>query len=148
MRIRKPHTIYVFLFPAASAWIFQNNNIKKDNYFNPADWENQTWLEKEFFYDKLRETFVRILPRYFRGKQPIGISLTGGLDTRMLMSNTDMPVGKYPCYTFASMYRDCNDVKVARKVAKTMGQTHTDIPVDYNFLKNFNSHAETTGAQN
>lgn len=134
----------VFLLPAGSSWIFYNNEIKKEKYFHPSDWENQTWLGKEFFYDRLRETFIHILPRYFRGSQHIAISLTGGLDTRMLMSNADLPAGKYPCYTFASTYRDCNDVKVARKVAHAVGQTHTEIPVNQNFLKNFSNYAAKT----
>lgn len=134
----------IALLPAASAWIFENDRIRKDSYFKPGEWENQTWLEKEFFYDKLRQTFVRILPRYFRGKQTIGVSLTGGLDTRMLMSNAVIPPGKYPCYTFASMYRDCSDVKVARKVAAAMAQTHTEIVVGRHFLMNFSDYAEKT----
>ena len=58
----------VFLLPAASAWIFQDNRLRKDNYFNPSEWENQSWLEKEFFYEKLKESFIRILSRYFRGQ--------------------------------------------------------------------------------
>lgn len=134
----------IFLFPTASAWTFQNNEIKKDNYFNSAIWENQTWLEKEFFYAKLKETFIRILPRYFRTKQKIAISLTGGLDTRMLLANTQLADGKYPCYTFGGMYRDCYDVKVARKVAAAIGQTHQTITVDDSFLSNFSDYAEKT----
>jgi asparagine synthase (glutamine-hydrolysing) len=134
----------VFLLPPGSSWIFHNNDINKAHYFSPTQLENQTWLEKEFFYKKLRDTFVNILPRYFRGSQAIGISLTGGLDTRMLMSNADLPAGKYPCYTFASMYRDCNDVKVARRVAKATEQKHVTIPVDQYFLNHFNYYAEKT----
>lgn len=134
----------IFLLPIASAWAIQKGVVNKNKYFHAKVWEDQTWLEKEFFYDKLRETFIRILPRYFRGTKPIGISLTGGLDTRMLMANADLPSGKYPCYTFASMYRDCNDVKIAQKIAKAMEQTHQTIPVDSNFLDNFSTHAEKT----
>ena len=134
----------IFLLPSSSSWTFCDGYVKKEVYFRPDEWENQTWLEKEFFYDKLRETLIRILPRYFRGHQQVAISLTGGLDTRMIMANADMPVGKYPCYTFASMYRDCNDVKIARRVAKTVGQTHTDIPIDGKFLKEFSINAEKT----
>ncbi len=134
----------VFLLPAGSAWVFQKGSVLKSTYFDPADWENQTLLEKEYFYDRLRQTFGRILPRYFRSSQPIGISLTGGLDTRMLLSHAEFPAGKYPCYTFGSVYRDCNDVKVAREVAHATGQTHTTIPVDGSYLKKFDVHAERT----
>lgn len=134
----------VSLLPAASAWIFGKGGIRKDSYFTPADWENQTWLEKEFFYGKLRETFVRILPRYFRGNQQIALSLTGGLDTRILVANMDMPAGKYPCYTFDGMYRECSDVRIARRVAAAIDQPHQIIRVNQDFLTHFSHHAERT----
>lgn len=135
----------VFLLPPASAWSFNNSDrVNRATYFNPASWENQTWLEKEFFYDKLRETFVHILPRYFRSTQTIGISLTGGLDTRMLLANMDMPEYKYPFYTFGSMYRKCFDEKVAQKVAASMNQTHYIIKLDSKFLFDFPKYAERT----
>lgn len=135
----------VFLLPVASAWSFQSgSSVKKEFYFNIDIWEQQPWLEKEFFYNKLRETFVRILPRYFRTNQQIGISLTGGLDTRMFLANQDLAADKYPCYTFNGMYRDCYDVTVARKVAAVMNQKHYTITVDNNFLSNFPTYAEKT----
>ncbi len=134
----------VFLLPTAAAWIFDNSNLDKRCYFDPAIWENQTWLEKEFFYSRLQETFVRILPRYFRSTQPIGISLTGGVDTRMIMANADTPQGKYPCYTFGSMYRDNYDVKIAREIAKLCHQSHQTIPVDNSFLGDFEKYADKT----
>jgi asparagine synthase (glutamine-hydrolysing) len=135
----------VSLLPTASAWIFTNDTHPvKTNYFDPSVWENQPWLEKNFFYDRLRETFRRILPRYFRSNLPIAISLTGGLDTRVIMANMDLPAGKYPCYTFGGMYRDCYDVKIARKVAEACHQTHQTIPVDKNFLQDFPQYADKT----
>lgn len=140
-------TLYknIFLLPCASAWIYQRNNlVKKEIYFTSDEWENQTLLEKDFFYDKLKETFVRILPRYFRANQQIGLSLTGGVDTRMLLANIDLSSGKYPCYTFGGMYRDCYDVKFAREIASAVNQTHQVINLDRNFLNNFSEYAEKT----
>lgn len=135
----------IFLLPCAAIWIFQKDgSLKKGAYFNPADWENQPWLEKEFFYQKLKDTVVKILPRYFRTDQKIGISLTGGLDTRIIMANTVIPPGKYPCYTFGGMYRDCYDVKVARTVSKACHQTHHLLCLDKKFLSDFSRYAEKT----
>ena len=135
----------VFLLPPASSWVFNSCSIPiKNYYFEHSEWEDQTWLEKEFFYDRLRETFRRILPRYFRSKNPIALSLTGGLDTRMIMANADLPESKYPSYTFGGMYRDCYDVKFARKVAALTCQKHTTLLVDAPFLNNFDQYAEKT----
>ena len=36
------------------------------------------------------------------------------------------------------------DVKVARKVAASMGQSHQVIPVDETFLRHYGTHAEKT----
>jgi asparagine synthase (glutamine-hydrolysing) len=133
----------IFLLPGASAWEFKpDGSLDKGCYFNPDIWENQPWLEKEFFYGRLKDTFAKVLPRYFRTNQQIGISLTGGLDTRVIMANMKMPPGKYPCYTFGGMYRDCYDVTVAHKVADACHQTHHVLHLDRQFLSDFPKYAE------
>jgi len=139
-------TLYknVSLLPVASAWTFENDTIKKNTYFDPSIWENQTLLEKNIFYERLEETFKRILPKYLRANQKIGISLTGGVDTRMILANIDIPKGKYPCYTFGSMYRDNFDVSISRKVAAAKKQSHETIVVGHDFLNNFAHWAEKT----
>lgn len=133
------------LLPGASVWRFHpGGNIVKQKYFSAESLEKQSWLEDEFFYEKLRFTFTRILPRYFRTKQKIGISLTGGLDTRIVMANIEMPTEKYPCYTFGSKYRDSFDVKVARKVALKSEQNHQVLQLGKTFLSNFSLYADKT----
>ena len=73
----------IYLLPRASLWKFKNGNCnKKDQYFNPEYWENQSHLKLELFYNELKETFLKILPRYLTDKRSIAMSLTGGLDTR------------------------------------------------------------------
>ncbi len=135
----------IFLLPGAAAWKFQHDgSIVKEHYFMPEVWENQSWLEKEFFYRKLKEIFVKILPRYFRSNQKIGVSLTGGLDTRIIMANMTMAENKYPCYTFGGMYRDSFDVKIARKVADISHQKHQVLDLDKKFLLDFPNYAEKT----
>ena len=59
---------------------------RKSFYFRPEEWEQQSTLEPEAYYQEMRDVFTRNLPRYFRGQQRIGVSLTGGLDTRMIMA--------------------------------------------------------------
>lgn len=135
----------IFLLPSAAQWTFCNGTSpKKDHYFSPDIWENQPSLDNELFYTRLKETFSRILPRYFRSNQQIGISLTGGLDTRMILACTDIPPEKYPCYTFSGMYRENFDVKIAHKVADAIHQKHHIIRLDRDFLSDFPKYAEKT----
>jgi len=135
----------IFLLPGGSVWTFRSAiNIKKEYYFRPRMWENQPVLGKETFYRKLRETFLNILPRYFYAKEPIAMSLTSGLDTRVIISCLNNPPGELPCYTFSGMYRDTFDVCIARKIADTCHQPHKVIRLDGKFLSDFSKLAEKT----
>jgi asparagine synthase (glutamine-hydrolysing) len=133
----------VHLLPPASRWLFCNGALaQKETYFEPQGWENLTPLEPQSYYRELREVFSRNLPRYFNGQERIAMSLTGGLDTRMIMAWQRSPPGSLPCYTFGGMFRDCQDVKLARRVARMCGQSHRVINVGEEFLSRFPHYAE------
>ena len=128
----------ISLAPAASAWVFSRGEpVKKKTYFKPEAWENQPELSESEFYEKLKETWTRVLPKYFIGKQPVGLSLTGGVDSRMILAWAARPPGALPCYTWGGKYRDCADVKIARRAAKLCRQPHDTIPLDGQFLSEF-----------
>jgi asparagine synthase (glutamine-hydrolysing) len=133
----------VSLVPAGSIWTFSpNRKVSKNIHFNPEIWENQPKLSKALYYDKLKETFANIIPKYLNGRQRVAMSLTGGLDTRMIMAWAQCPPRELPCYTFGGMYRDCTDVRIAREVSRICQQQHTNIKVDNKFFFEFPALAE------
>jgi asparagine synthase (glutamine-hydrolysing) len=133
----------ISVLPPASAWVFQNGALKrKACYFDSMQWQEQTPLDGPSFYREMRDVFQRNIPRYFSGSAPVAMSLTGGLDTRMIMAWQKMESATMPCYTFGGMHRDSRDVIVARKVASACGQNHEVIPVRHDFLSNFSQYAE------
>jgi asparagine synthase (glutamine-hydrolysing) len=133
------------VLPPGSAWIFRDGLVeRKGAYFQAKDWENQSSLEPDVYYRELREVFFRNLPRYFEGPERIGVSLTGGLDTRMIMAWHKSSEGSLPCYSFGDAYRDCQDVIVARRVARACGQPYEVIPIGSDFLSRFSHYAERT----
>jgi asparagine synthase (glutamine-hydrolysing) len=133
----------IYLLPAAANWRFRNGAIeRKSSYFQPREWEDLSPLETEPYYQELREVFARNLPRYFNGRELIGMSLTGGLDTRMIMAWHKAPPTSIPCYTFGGTYRDCQDVLKARKVANVCEQSHEVIRTGDEFLSHFPRYAE------
>jgi asparagine synthase (glutamine-hydrolysing) len=135
----------IYVLPPGSAWVSRNGSIeRKALYFQPQEWENQSPLELGAYYQELKEVFSRNLSRYFNGRERIGMSLTGGLDTRMIMAWHRSPGGSLPCYSFGGPYRECQDVVVARKVAHVCGQSHVVIPVGGEFLSRFPEYAERT----
>lgn len=131
------------LLPQASAWVFRNGTLeRKKTYFSPREWEEQEALAPESFYSEFREAFTRNLPRYFSGHERIGMSLTGGYDTRMILAWQRLPAGSLPCYTFGGMFRDCQDVMLAQRLAAMCGQTHQVIHAGEEFLSRFPHYAE------
>jgi asparagine synthase (glutamine-hydrolysing) len=133
----------IHVLPPASAWTFKNGTLeRKASYFDPREWEEQSTLTPDVYYDELHRVFTANLPRYFSGDQRIAMSLTGGLDTRMILASRHADPGTLPCYTFGSMFRQNQDVRVSRKVADTCGQAHQVIAAGTDFLREFPQYAE------
>jgi asparagine synthase (glutamine-hydrolysing) len=133
----------IHVLPAGAAWVFHNSSIRERNlYFQPSEWEQQSPLEPEAYYEELRDAFSRNLPRYFNGHERVGIALTGGLDTRAILAWWKAAPNSLPCYTFGGPYRECQDVSIARQVAVACDQSHSVIPVGNEFLSRFAHYAE------
>lgn len=133
----------VSLLPPGSLWTFRpNQGVKKEKYFRKEIWESQITLSKSDYYEKLKETFTRILPKYFHSKCGIALSLTGGIDSRIVIALAQREPFSLPCYTFGGLYRECADVRVARKVAKLCLQNHEVISLTHEFFNEFPSLAE------
>lgn len=133
----------IHILPAASAWVFRNAAIERRGvYFEPREWEQQGSLDPESYYQELRNALSHSLQSYFAGPERTGIALTGGMDTRVIMAWHKAASGSLPCYTFGGMFRDCQDVRLARTVASACRQTHQVIEVGDEFLKRFPHYAE------
>jgi asparagine synthase (glutamine-hydrolysing) len=134
----------ISLIPPACAWKYAaGRNVAKHTYFDRSAWENQPVLTGGQYYERLREVFPHVVRRYFRGgTERVAMSLTGGLDCRMILAWAKRPSGSLPCYTFGSSYRECSDVKIARRIANLYGQSHHTIQVGQQFLDEFGSLAE------
>ena len=133
----------VNLLPPGSSWTFRKGSIEaKNTYFEPREWEEQEAVDAEEYYRQLRNAFVGSLPRYFNGRERIGMSVTGGIDTRIIMAWHKAEPNSLPCYTWGSTYRDHEDVKLARRVAKICQQSYQVITVGPEFLSRFAHYAE------
>jgi asparagine synthase (glutamine-hydrolysing) len=133
----------VHLLPGGSSWVFRGGTVaQKSTYFNPRDWEEQAPLDSESYRQQLEEVFSRNLPRYFNGNEQVAMTLTGGMDTRMIMAWQKASPGTLPCYTFGGTFRDCQDVRIGRRVAGICQQPHKVITVGDEFLSHFARYAE------
>jgi len=135
----------ISLVPGGSAWTFRpGEDVRKDFYFRKEVWEQQPTLAGSVYYERMKDTWKRILPRYLRSRERVGLSLTGGVDSRMILAWAPSPAGTLPCYTFASRYRECADVAISRHVARICHQPHGVIRIGSEFLSQFPDLAEET----
>jgi asparagine synthase (glutamine-hydrolysing) len=133
----------IVALPPGSAWRLQDGRVvRKGRYFEPSEWEAQPRLGGEAFARELCEVFARVLPRYLSGAERVGMSLTGGLDTRAIMAwQPCLPIA-LPCYTWANARRQTRDVAVARRVAAACAQPHVPIRPPADLLSRFADYAE------
>jgi len=128
-----------------SAWtIARGREVRKQRYFTPDELENQPTLDAETYYAKLRSTLSDIIPKYMTDEDSVAVSLTGGFDTRAIMAFDARSADRRLSYTYGGMYRDCQDVTVAREVARVCGYEHDVLNIDERFLSRFPECAEKT----
>lgn len=128
----------IHLLPPASSWTWQQGvKPRRHRYFELSEWESQPELTPQAFYEGFKEAFSRIVPRYLAGRQPVAMSITGGVDSRMIMAALRPQPNSLPCYTFGGLYRDCADVVIGRQVAKACEQQHEVLQLSGRFFAEF-----------
>jgi asparagine synthase (glutamine-hydrolysing) len=132
------------LLPGASVLSIEHGKCRRRRYFSPEIWEAQSPLLAETFESEFQATFKRILPRYFQSNSKIGISLTGGLDTRMIMACRPKTDENPVCYTFSGEDGLTLDDRLAARVAEACGLEHRLVRIGSDFLSAFPLHVDRT----
>lgn len=131
------------VLPSASLWTLARGEVaKKSQYFHRADWEGQERLAPKRFDDEVIDSIPSFVKKYGESRQTVGLSLTGGLDSRIVIACLDTESRQYPCYTFGSMYRDTWDVRIARDVARICRQNHEVLTLGRDYLREFPEYIE------
>jgi asparagine synthase (glutamine-hydrolysing) len=132
----------VKLLPGGTLWCLEGQKCQKRTYFSAETWEYQPTLAPEFFESKLEETFARVLPRYFASESKLGISLTAGLDSRMIMAcRPETPLDPI-CYTFSGVKGETLDDRLAARVAEECGLNHELLRLGSDFFSDFGSYVD------
>ena len=134
----------VRVLDGGSCWSFQRNECRKRRYFVPQQWESQSVLQEAAFEAEFEETFARILPRYVGTEPGLGISLTGGLDTRMIMACLPDRDSKPVCYTFSGLTERTLDERLAARIAAARGLDHHILRIQPHFLSQYGTYVDHT----
>ena len=128
--------------PGGSAIRFAGRAVKKQwQYFDRSTWEELEPLQDKAYLERFTSELHRVVNQSARPGCEAAISLTGGLDCRMIMAGLRAPAETIPCYTFGSMYRETYDVQIAGRVAKECHQRHEVLELGPDFLNNFRHYA-------
>ncbi len=131
----------VHLLPGGSLWVFQKGGAERKSYFDLVTLENQSKLASQPFFEELIGTFEDIMPRYFSGDEMF-ISVTGGLDTRLMLSCLPSDHHNIKAITFGGMYGDCQDLRIGREVSKACNLEHHTIRHEKDFLPKYSNYVE------
>ena len=137
----------VQLLPGGSLWKFENGICRKEKYFSPSSWESLPELTAEEYEAQFAATFKKILPRYFESPEvaaPVGMALTGGFDTRMILACRPELAVKPVCYTFSGAGKKTLDDTIAARVAAACGLDHQLLRLQNDFFTDLAAHADRT----
>jgi asparagine synthase (glutamine-hydrolysing) len=134
----------VSLLEGGSLWSFERGESRKHRYVTPECLEQQPVMSLESFNDEFATTFRRALPRYVGDGDGVGISLTAGLDTRMIMACLPPTSTRPVTYTFSGQSERTLDERIAARVAATCGLDHRVLRIGADFLSGYGGYIDKT----
>jgi asparagine synthase (glutamine-hydrolysing) len=133
----------VRLLPAASTLTYrwEEESCILERYWR-LDAAFQSWEgDRTEYLQALRLAFNRAVQRTLMDEQRVGIALSGGLDSRAILSAIDCTV--FPVSTYTLGVKGCADEVIATKLAKIAGAQHRFFELNGHYLEGFARHLQT-----
>jgi len=132
------------VLPGASRWTIEDGQPRKETYFSPEVWESQEPSSPDDFAAALQNLMNRVVPPQATAAPRIGISLTAGLDTRMIMASLPASADRHVCFTYSGEDVDPLDARISTRIAESCGLQHHVLRIGPDFFRDFASLAERT----
>ena len=116
----------------------------RSRYFEPGEWEGRPAMTPAQFTEALTDTMGRTVPEYLTGDQGIAFSITGGLDTRMILAGMPENGPTVHCYTFGGLSGETLDQRIGARLAAMCGLTHVSLRIDQRWLETFAAQVDRT----
>jgi asparagine synthase (glutamine-hydrolysing) len=113
--------------PSASILTYSNGQLSRTRYWDLC-YQADNGLSDGAIVEQLIETTRRAVAIRMKDKVRYGISLSGGLDSRVVLAAVD-PEKRASVTTYSYGPLDCDEVKVAEKVAKKCGTVQRSIEI-------------------
>lgn len=110
------------LLPPASIFTYSNGKSEINQYWNWNEIKKIDVVDEEQIIDELGRLWLQAVERRMQGNGKIGAFLSGGLDSRAIVSAIDP---KYlPINTLTFGKRNCDDYTFAKRVSDKLGLKH------------------------
>lgn len=124
MKLIKPATIIEY--------DLKSDSIKQRHYWSWSEIEPSD-LSFNDAVDRLGELFIQAVSKRFNPKEKIGISLSGGLDSRAIFAAVAYLYPSYKGYAYTFGIPDCNDIDIANQVTSLANDWSHEV---FNFNSN------------
>jgi asparagine synthase (glutamine-hydrolysing) len=127
----------VYLLPSGSTLLYQwqDSTVRLERYHRVADlFQPWTGTQPEY-YEEIGGAFRRAVGRSLAGGHRVGLSLSGGLDSRAILSAID--ARNHPISTFTLGIKGCADQVIAEKLARLAGTDHHFFELTEEYLVDF-----------
>ena len=112
----------VKLLPPASIFTYSKGKMKIDQYWNWNQIKKTDIIDEDEIVSELGRLWIQAVERRMQGNVRIGITLSGGLDSRAIVSAISSK--HFPVHTLTFGKKDCDDYKIAKKVSEILGIEH------------------------
>ncbi len=109
--------------------------VHLQQYVDFADWFSHTTIQKAAYLEALQTAFRAAVGRAADTPRPVGLSLSGGLDSRAILSALKGRLASLHTYTLG--VEGCADQIIADKLARIAGTQHRFFPLDASYLRDF-----------
>ena len=123
----------VKLLPPGSVLTFQAGQLSIGSYYDFQFVEDYQDRDELWYVEQWVHLMRQAVERRMRGDGPIGVQLSGGLDSRAVLAMIDQR--HYPIHTFSFGIPGCDDARLAREVAARQGTTHHFLELKPDYLR-------------
>ena len=110
------------VLPPASIMTFDRGHASIGQYWDFDFIENNENHPEQYYIEKISNLLLQAVERQMKGSHRIGVPLSGGLDSRTIVASIQEK--HYPLHTFTFGKPNCDDVKFAQMVSRTLGAIH------------------------
>ncbi|MBC8465439.1 hypothetical protein H8D57_00275, partial [bacterium] len=128
----------VNLFPNATLTEYSDGKLKFHKYWDvPQQVDPSNFLNEEESVEELSILMRNGLKKMRRGDYREGFQLSGGLDSRVILSSTDPEEREFLTLTFG--LPECYDIRIAKMITSKLRVDHKVFPLDWDVIEN-NAH--------